>query len=311
MKKLLALLMVFVMLFSFAACGGNDEEETTTNPEVTEAEDVGADVTEEGTTEEVATEIVTEIVTNEEGETEIVTEIVTEKPTEGNKPTTPATQASTGNKKPEGTAEIVKYFNTAVNAVKTSAKSVKHTKNDILIQPGSVFPRVLNGILKILGGADKFIGGILEDENAKFQTKTYTGADIKKSFPVENESWASKLTESDVASATCTEANGVYTITIKTVADAPSTTVKHGQGHAPKAFNVVLPGVVNDNIPPVAVSLVGNASMSYPSSTVTVKVDAATGHVLSADYKSYWTINFLDVGCVIPFLTAQSYTINW
>ncbi len=307
MKKLLALLMVFVMLFAFAACGGNGEEETTTIPEATEAEDVGAEVTEEGTTEEAATEIVTEIVTNAEGETEIVTEIVTEKPTEGNKPT----QAPVNNKKPEGKTEIVKYFNTAINAVKTNAKSVKHTKNDILIQPGSKFPSAINGILKILGGADKFIGGILEDENAKFQTKTYTGADIKKSFPVENESWASKLTDADVASASCTEANGVYTITIKTVADAPSASVKHGQGHAPKAFNVVLPGVVNENIPGIAEGMVGLASMSYPSSTVTVKVDAATGHVVSAEYKSYWTINFLDVGVVIPFLTAQSYTVAW
>ncbi len=309
MKKLLALLMVFAMLFSFAACGGNDEKETTTDPEVTEAEDVVADVTEEGTTEEVATEIVTEIVTNAEGETEIVTEIVTEKPTEGNKPTKAPVQS--GDKKPEGKTEIVKYFNTAINAVKSGAKSVKHTKNDILIQPGSKFPSAINGILKILGGDDKFIGGILEDENAKFKTATYTGADIKAKFPVENESWSSKLTDADVSSASCTESNGVYTITIKTVADAPSSTVKHGQGHAPKAFNVVLPGIVNENIPGIAEGMVGLASMSYPSSTVTVKVDAATGKVLSADYKSYWTINFLDVGVVIPFLTAQSYTINW
>ncbi len=78
MKKLLALLMAALMLFSFAACGGNGEEETTTNPEeiTTEAPANADDVTEEAT-EEAETEVITEVVTDEEGNTEIVTEVVT------------------------------------------------------------------------------------------------------------------------------------------------------------------------------------------------------------------------------------------
>ena len=63
MKKILALLMVFVMPFSFAACGGNDDTTTTTNPEITvENEEVNAEVTEATNETEAVTEIVTEIV---------------------------------------------------------------------------------------------------------------------------------------------------------------------------------------------------------------------------------------------------------
>ena len=100
-------------------------------------------------------------------------------------------------------------------------------------------------------------------------------------------------------------------IRITTVADAKSANVKHGEGHAPKAFNVILPSVVNDNVPSAAASLVGGtAEMNYPSSTVTVTVDAATGRVLKADYDLKWTINF-GTDTIIPFTTLDSYTINW
>ncbi len=322
MKKILALLMALLMLVSFAACGDNGtEEETTTGvEETTEDTAVGGEI-EDTTAEDVTDEPETEVVTDESGETvtdasgEAVTEEVTEKEEDTTKkpatsdPTKAPTQTSS--KKPSTTAEIVEYFNKSVNKVKTSAKSIKHTNNDILIQKGSVFPSVINGVLKLLGGADKFIGDTLAKENAKFQATTYTGADIKAKFPVEGESYASKLTTADVASATCTESNGVYTIVIKTVADAKSETAKHGSGHAPKAFNVTLPGIVNENIPGVATSIVGTAAMSYPSCKATIKVNAATGNVISADYDTYWTINFDKVGVVIPFLTTQSFTVAW
>ncbi len=42
MKKILAVLLAFAMLFAFAACGGNEEPETTTAPVVDEATDAPA-----------------------------------------------------------------------------------------------------------------------------------------------------------------------------------------------------------------------------------------------------------------------------
>ena len=51
--------------------------------------------------------------------------------------------------------------------------------------------------------------------------------------------------------------------------------------------------------------------MNYPSSTVTVTVDPATGRVLNADYDLKWTINFDKVGVVIPFTTNDYFIINY
>ncbi|MBO5858608.1 MAG: hypothetical protein J6R20_02405, partial [Clostridia bacterium] len=141
--------------------------------------------------------------------------------------------------------------------------------------------------------------------------ETYTGAQIKEVFPVEGESYASQLTAADVKSATIVEKDGKWVITISTIADGKSSTVKHGQGHAPKAFNVVLPGIVNDNIPGVATSIVGTATMNYPSSTVKVTVDPATGKVLNATYDLKWTINFDEAGVIIPFTTLDEFVISY
>ena len=158
-------------------------------------------------------------------------------------------------------------------------------------------------------GGDDWLDGMLQSNSQG--AATYTGADIKAKFPVEGESYASQLTTADVSSAKCTEANGIYTITIVTLGDAKSENHQHGQGHNPKAHNVILPGVVNDNIPGAAKSMVGTASMAYPASTIVITVDAATGNVLTANYDLKWTINFDKMGIVLPFGSKSIYEIKW
>ena len=156
-------------------------------------------------------------------------------------------------------------------------------------------------------------------KNSKGSETFSNSAAIKANFPVENESWSSKLTANDVASATCTEAGGVYTITIKTVADKASSNVHHGSGHAPKVFSVVLPSVINDQfsggvLKSVAKAFkIGTAQMEYPSGTVTVKVDAKTSRVINATYDAKWTIH-LPLGdgmVVLPFGTKTIYNIAY
>ncbi|MBO5422141.1 MAG: hypothetical protein J6A67_09425 [Clostridia bacterium] len=219
----------------------------------------------------------------------------------------PADTANKGGKPADG-VETLNYFNTAVNKVKTGAKSVNQKSVTNYLASTPTIPSALNGIYKMLGG-----DGWLDDTLKKNSqgAATYTGADIKAKFPVEGESYASKLTPSDVKSATCTEKDGIYTITIVTLDDAKSESHKHGTGHNPKAHNVILPGVVNDNIPGPAVSLVGKASMAYPSSTIVITVDAATGNVLTANYDLKWTINFDKMGAVIPLGSKSIYEIKW
>ena len=219
-----------------------------------------------------------------------------------------AASSTSTSSKPSTKAEIVDYFNKSVNAVKTSAKTVEQKSVTNYLAGKTTISSGIQSIYKMLGG-DDWLDDMLQSNSQG--AATYTGADIKAKFPVEGESYASKLTVNDVTSATCTESNGVYTIKVTTVADAKSDSIKHGEGHAPKAFNVILPGVVNDNIPGVATSLVGTASMNYPSSTATITVDVATGHVLTAEYDLKWTINFDKMGIVLPFGTKSIYTIKW
>ncbi len=294
-KKILAVLLACSMLFAFAACGGNGDDETTTTTiaeETTEAivEDTTAAVVEDTTAADT---------------TEAIVEDSTAVDPSAEESTTAAPAAM-----PEGKEAIVAYFNTAVNGVKTNAKVVTRNSSKITMNGQGTYPGVVSGVLKLLGGADEFIGEQLA-KNSKGKETFNGSAAIKAVFPVEGESYASKLTAADVKSATVKEENGKWVITIKTVDDGKSANVKHGQGHAPKAFNVVLPGVVNDNIPGVATSIVGTATMNYPSSTATITVDPATGNVVKAVYAMNWTINFDKAGVIIPFTTTDDFVITY
>lgn len=297
-KKLIAIVMALALVLSFAACGGKNDDpttspETTVDPfeafgDETTAAPAADDTTAASAAGDETTAAAADATTAAAGET------------------TTAAAA----KAPQTKEEIVAYFNTAINGVKSGAKSVTHHYSKISLNGATKLPGWANSVLKILGGADKFIDDQLT-KNSKGEETFNGSAAIKAGFPVEGESWSSKLTAADVKDAVIKESNGKYMIRITTVADGKSSTVKHGEGHAPKAFNVVLPGVVNDNVPSVAANMVGGtAEMNYPSSTVTVTVDAATGRVLKADYDLKWTINF-GTDTVIPFTTLDSYTINW
>ena len=204
-------------------------------------------------------------------------------------------------------AAIVEEFNKAVNSVKTKAKTVEQ-KGVTNYLAGTTETGGLKSVYNLLGG-DEWLDGMLRDNSQG--AATYTGADIIAKFPVEGQTWSSKLTAADVKEATRSEKNGVITITITTIADEKSENVKVGEGHAPKAFNVVLPGVVNDNIPGAAKSLSGTASMAYPESTAKITIDAKTGNVITADYDMKWTINFDKMSVVLPFGTKAEYTVKY
>ena len=304
MKKIIAILAALSLIASLAACGAKTDDETTTEPT---SEDV---VTTEAPTEsdtEAPEESTTEAT---EAPEESTTEAEESKKDDEKEDKTEKESTTEAKKAPQTKEEIVAYFNESVNKIKTDAKSVTKNYSKIKLNGSMTLPSAINGVLKLLGGADEFVGGQLE-KNSQTSPETFTGAQIKAKYPVEGESYASKLTAADVKSATCTESNGKYTITITTVADAKSASVAHGQGHAPKAFNVPLPATINENIPGVAAGIVGTASMNYPSSTAKIVVDAETGNVLTADYDIYWTINFDKAGVIIPFVTSDSYTVKF
>ena len=300
MKKLIAILAALAIVLTLAACGAKtNDETTTTEPEVTEE-----------ITEEVVTDEVTEAPTDADESTEAPEES-TEAPDESKEDAseTETEEATEAPKAPQTKEEIVAYFNEASNKIKTDAKSVTRNSSKISLAGSTQLPGWVNTVARVVGGADAFIDDQLT-KNSK-GSETFTGAQIKATYPVEGESYASKLTAADVKSATCTEKDGKYTITIVTVADATSQNAAHGQGHAPKAFNVPLPATINENVPGFAKNMIGGtAAMEYPSSTFKIVVDAKTGHVESANSDLYWTIHF-GTDTTLPFRTQDSWTIKY
>ena len=310
-KKIIALVLALCFVFAFAACKKDkDNSDTTTGEPNTSANGETIANDESSEAESVSGDESTEAQTDASGNTVAPEE--TKKDNQGGGNHGGSTTAS----KPATKAEIVDYFNKAINDVKPHAKSVTRV-SETNYRSGKItgVPSIVD---KLVGGIDSFVDGQLK-KNSKGSETFSNSAAIKANFPVENESWSSKLTANDVASATCTEAGGVYTITIKTVADKASSNVHHGSGHAPKVFSVVLPSVINDQfsggvLKSVAKTFkIGTAQMEYPSGTVTVKVDAKTSRVINATYDAKWTIH-LPLGdgmVVLPFGTKTIYNIAY
>ena len=305
-KKIIALVLALCFVFAFAACKKDkDNGDTTTGEPNTSANGETIANDESSEAESVSGDESTEAQTDASGNT-----VAPEETKKGNQ------GGSSTASKPATKAEIVAYFNKAINGVKPNAKSVTRV-SETNYRSGKItgVPSIVD---KLVGGIDSFVDGQLK-KNSKGSETFSNSAAIKANFPVENESWSSKLTANDVASATCTEAGGVYTITIKTVADKASSNVHHGSGHAPKVFSVVLPSVINDQfssgvLKSVAKTFkIGTAQMEYPSGTVTVKVDAKTSRVINATYDAKWTIH-LPLGdgmVVLPFGTKTIYNIAY
>lgn len=310
-KKIIALVLALCFVFAFAACKKDkDNGDTTTGEPNTSANGETVANDESTDAEPASSDESTEAETDASGNTVAPEE--TKKDNQGGNQGGSSTAS-----KPATKAEIVAYFNKAINGVKPNAKSVTRV-SETNYRSGKItgVPSFVNSLV---GGIDSFVDGQLK-KNSKGSETFSNSAAIKANFPVENESWSSKLTaKNDVASATCTEAGGVYTITIKTVADKASSNVSHGSGHAPKVFSVVLPSVINDQfssgvLKSVAKTFkIGTAQMEYPSGTVTVKVDAKTSRVINATYDAKWTIHLPlgDEMVVLPFGTKTIYNIAY
>lgn len=227
----------------------------------------------------------------------------TDKPAADDK--APADKNSSG--KPESKAEIVEYFNKASNKVKTNAKSVtKVQEENYQAQPMNL--GALGMFQGMVSGLIDSNMGVNEEQSGRTGT---TAADKNAIYPVENESWASKLTADDVDTAECTEKNGVYTITLTIKEDPLATEYAHGTGHHGKAFNIVMPQTIKDNAGGAA-SLLSSLKVGYQSGKIIVTVDAATGNITSAKYDFVWLLNIDMFGGITAYFGIRTdYDVKW
>lgn len=307
-KKILAILLALSFVVAFAACGGKNDDATTAPVETTE--DPFAALEETDAPTEVATEAPSADATEALSEAASAS---AEETTAVDSSDVSAEETTAANAMPQGKEAIVNYFNTAINSAKKDSKSIK--SNYMVHAVAGEVTGVPSLIDTLLGGTGKFISGFMGPDDSKANVTWTSAADKNAFFPVEGETWASKLTAADVKDAKIVEKDGKWLIRVTTLADEKASNVQHGKGHNPKAFNVVLPAVVDENIPGVVAKAfsIGTTEMNYPSSTITITVDPATGHVTHANYMMYWTINIHlgDDIVVLPFSTENDYEINW
>lgn len=209
-------------------------------------------------------------------------------------------------------ADILAYFNTAINKVKPNAKQIT-LNSEVNSTAGGISGNLPGTLTSMADGliADNMGPKDLSSLDPGLVNATTT--DQKNAmFPVENESWSSKLTADDISSATYTEADGKYTITILVKEDEPSTDTAHGTGHNGKVFSVIMPSIVTDNAGPAA-SLIKDVKTGHKDGKIVVTVDKETGNVETATYYFVWTLSLKALGMEvsIPFGLEKNFTISW
>lgn len=181
-------------------------------------------------------------------------------------PTTPAETEPAATGAPQTKEEIVAYFNTAANKIKTDATVVTRNWEDLQHNEEKL---EVPSILKSIGST--LISTFLKKDETPVDM---TGDDMKNNFPVKNQAYVSQTTAADLTDATITDNGDSYTIKLTYIdADDPTNT------SVANAFNIINPDDVYS-----AASIVKEFSAHYYSATIECTIDKASGHVTHALY---------------------------
>ncbi len=316
MKRIIAIISALAIILSLSACSAQNgttekttgADETTSSVPVAENKTVSEETatkeeekssSEEETKDEKSSENITK-----DGKTENVKTTANGK--SGKKTTAnsvkPTKNGKQPSKKPSSTAEIVNLYTKAANEAKISSKSIyqEYLKNS---SAGITLSGILKSIQGLANGLINDNMGIMKDRSGK----TYTSnSDRNKFFPVENQSYASKLTTSNVKSATCTESGGKYIITIVLKDDLTSVS----NAMAPVTKQAIVDGAGSAGM---AVIKEESIKVTYSNCTIKATIDANSGKLLSLYHKLPWTLklNALGTDVSLPVTIEQSYNINW
>lgn len=164
-------------------------------------------------------------------------------------------------------AEIIAMFNESANRVKTEAtKLVKNYEYKKMLEEYLEVPSVLNGMM------DTFMGSVMKDD---LEPQEHTGEMIIEKYPVPRETWSSKLTEADVAEATCIDNGTEYEITLKLVE-----TINPSVGSGVAAAMDTITEEDKAGIP----DMVSKMDMRYFDCVIKCKIDKATGRTVWSNY---------------------------
>ncbi len=181
------------------------------------------------------------------------------------------TTAAPSNGAPQSKAEIIAYFNESADKIKTDATKAVRNYEDLRHNEEKL---VLPSALQSIGSG--LISSFLKKNETPVEYAS--NADIVASYPVGGQTWTSKLTEADVAEATCTDNGTEYEITLKLNTSVDPAT---GTGVA-AAFNVIK----SEDVMDAAGFVVQSFSAEYYDCVIKCKIDKATGRTTWANYTS-------------------------
>lgn len=195
------------------------------------------------------------------------------------------------------TEEILTYFNTNANRVKTEAKKVVKNYEDREV--GKIdAPPALMYLTKIID-----IEKIMADDTEPMEFTTRE--EIVENFQVPKQSYVSCATVDDVESASCKEEGNYYIITIK-LKDQKNPVVGKGTG---AMFDVV----EAEEVEAKAEGIVDDFSTEYYDCVVVAKFEKSTNRMVHANYMTPMKLNVVigksEASMVMSF--EKDYTITY
>ena len=264
MKKILALILAGVMLFAFAACGGNDEKNQTEAPEVT----TEASVEETTAAPAPATTAAPaeETTAAPAGETTTAAAATTAAPagettTAKAEETTKAAGLNSTDAK-----EVIEYYNAAL-------KKSKQTK---CVQKMELVEGSLTG--------DGAIGAILKVLEPAARNALANNSHERDDLPGQPDKYP--LTVADVKSAKATSANGVTTIEIQ-LKDQVDGKNGDGDNGGAVARGVGTLGSIDNALKELGAEMTtsgDSVKLTYNNATIKVKIDEKTGKITSGNW---------------------------
>lgn len=302
--RLLAIILAAIfVLGSFAACGKKAETESTAaaSTQTADETETAAPVDETDVSETEAAEATEPAAVTTEAETAASDEATTEKAEE--------TTEKEEDKTPQTTEEILALYNDSINRVKTESKAVvsNYTLNT-QTQDAEISNKMLQNI------ANKLISANMGYDKKKANITYATPSQILDAFPVRGQKWSSHLTPDDISKATCTEKDGVYTVTLYLKPDS-NPNIKTDQGHAGKAFSVITKDAIVEGAGSLGMSVIEEDSikLTFKDCRITAKIDKETGHVTDANYYMDWTLALtaLGIDVAVSFGAEDDYSVIW
>lgn len=304
-RKILSAILVLTMLFGIAACG-KDKDKTTTAPETTTEETTAASDETQAPVNGETSEETTAAAPSDTTAAPSTTEAATAGETKA-----PATEAPVSGK-PSTKEEIVKYYETAVNKVKSQAKSVakvysnaEHYKNILELGNYSALKSI----------ASNLMGTFMKADDKRYD---FAGtAAIVENFPPRKVSNV-KIDPSIIAEAKCDDKGSYYEVFLKTNATEanPDVNAQPGTGKAGQLVNVIemqdITGAVE------GIVTLNGVENRYFGATVKAKIDKATGNMTELEtylpsvlYLGEVKVIFTAKGISIGLAYTEKWTVTW